>query len=279
MQKLTLSIRKALLPIFYPVRNAMRPRRFHEYAVGLPRTGTHSLAWMFEDRYRAKHEPTRAHMIDLIYARELEGMSDADQAAALRQRDHFLWLELESSNHVSNFAPLLASLFAQARFIVLLRDPYTWLNSVMTVGEENAEQGVDALMRRAMTAKFGFGRLPYSAHDTPLERRTLAPLQGYCTYYETIYTRLLTELPADRRLVVYTQQITQKVPAIAAFLGIDLASLKLEAAHSDARPKQARVLDEFDRAYLDDHIQRHCGALMAQYFPQIRTLEDAFKRG
>jgi hypothetical protein len=280
MQKLPLSIRKALLPAAYPIRNLLRPRAFHAYAVGLPRTGTHSMAYLFAENYRSLHEPTRVDMINLIYAREIEGLPESEQAKILRKRDRLLWLEMESSNHISYFAPLLASIYPDARFIVLLRDPYSWFNSIMTVEDENVRRGnkMDEPRRKNLTVKFGAGKFPYTKFDEPLRTRQLAPLAGYMKYYQKIYTLLTTNIPQDRSLIVYTKQISSDLERIAQFLGIPADTLDRERAHSDARSNyRPSYIREIDRDYLEEQVQLYCSELLARYFPTIRSMEDAFQ--
>src|SRR5262245_45459608 len=57
------------------LRPLLLPRRFHAFGVGMPKTGTHSLAAVFE-RYRALHEPERIHFMQLIMARTNGEWSD-----------------------------------------------------------------------------------------------------------------------------------------------------------------------------------------------------------
>ncbi|MDZ4763333.1 MAG: sulfotransferase [Chloroflexota bacterium] len=279
MTDLVTQIKHALLPIVYPARNRLHPRKLHAYAIGLPRTGTHSLKDLFAKHYRALHEPMRREMIDLIYAREIEGLSDDEQIRRLRQRDRQLWLEMEASNHVSIFAPLLAQMYPAAKFILLLRDPYSWLSSMLTVAEEDfiRQPQMGPWREKNVTAKFGYGRLSYGDYDEPMRQRDLAPLVGYIRYWQSIYAHILTRMPTDQLLLVYTHQISSDLERIAQFIGIPVETLDRDSSHKNARAKKSTLIDEIDRNYLEMQVQAICGELMAQYFPTIKHLEDAIK--
>jgi len=106
-----------------------KPRRFHVFGVGLPKSGTHSIARLFGIRYRSDHEP-RAPMTNVMLVRWIEGsLTDGAFADFLRARDVRLNLEMEANHPLHHCTPLLVDLFPEARFILTIRDCYSWPNS------------------------------------------------------------------------------------------------------------------------------------------------------
>lgn len=281
MHKLPLSIRKALLPVLYPVRNLLHPRAFQTYAVGFPRTGTHSLAHIFAHSYRSLHEPQSDWVNDLIYAYEIESLSEATIAEMLAQRDRSLWLEMESSHMITPFVPILARLFPDARFVVLMRDAYTWLHSTLNIHLPLAKpEGLpNRRLRKTWIARYGYERVPHQVGDAVLKARGLPPVTGYLMHWQDMYTRAFTQLPPERRLTVYTREISASLEKLADFLGVKAKTLETEQTHIDPKSEKSTLFYEIDRDYLEEQVQLHCGALMAQHFPTIRSMEDAFRRG
>src|ERR1043166_5506594 len=89
-------------------------RRFHAYNVGLPKTGTTSVAGIFSN-YRTWHEflflETGRAVADWVTG----VISDEQLKVFLQERDAIGGLEMDSSSYNHNYAHFLAEIFPQAR--------------------------------------------------------------------------------------------------------------------------------------------------------------------
>ena len=75
--------------------STLKPRITHSFCIGLPKTGTHSIAKMLQ--CRARHEP-ETHIPLFLCRNYLVGKIDlAEQIKVLQARDTMLWLEMESN--------------------------------------------------------------------------------------------------------------------------------------------------------------------------------------
>ena len=112
-----------------PLWSLLRPRRFHAYSVGASKTGTTSIAQMFPDEYRTGHEHHLEETVTLIRGKMNETLSRDEILEGLRNRENQMRLELESNSLLAYLSEELAELFPEAKFILTVRDPYSWLSS------------------------------------------------------------------------------------------------------------------------------------------------------
>lgn len=77
---------------FFPL---LRRRRFHAYSLGAPKTGTTSIAFLFEQCYSAAHEPLHAGTMEHILGVLRGERSRNEIKRYLRWRDRELYLEME----------------------------------------------------------------------------------------------------------------------------------------------------------------------------------------
>lgn len=241
------------------------PRQTRLYCVGAPRTGTHSLAAVFDRSIRAKHEPKLRAAMQQVIAHHRGELDDDGLRAFVRRRDQRLRLELDSS-HVNAFllAPLLAE-FDDARFVLTMRDCRSWLDSALNHTMNTANwSGVD---RQYLEFWFGTLQPEYSRHDAFLREHGLLSVDCYLAAWARHNEAVLATVPDDRLLVVRTDRIAERLEEIAAFAGVP----KDRIARGFRAQGQARVrhgmLGRVDAAYVDERVDARCGDLMRRFFP------------
>ena len=106
------------------------PRRFHAYGCGMAKTGTHSIYALFGN-YRTAHEVDLRRMVRLAVASLDGSISDQEIERLLLRRDRQLWLEMDSSNINGDLIRPLVRISPQAKFILTIRDVYSWLDSAI----------------------------------------------------------------------------------------------------------------------------------------------------
>lgn len=241
-----------LLP-HLPLYRRVKPRSFHAFCIGAAKTGTHSLSAMFERHYRAAHEPSSEKLISLLLQKR-DGTSDPVHLhGQLAKHDQQLWLEMNASQINGHFAAEWAALFPEARFILTVREPKSWLRSI-----------TNHQLARPLSSKLWheFRRLRFvtdeghSAEEAPLAEQHLFTLDGYLGYWQWHNQTVLESVPADRLLIIPTMEIGQRLGEIAAFLGISAETLT--NAHAYRAKAQFDVIDRIDPDYLQSKIDNYC---------------------
>lgn len=210
-----------------------RARRFHAYAVGLPRSGTHSIGGLFS-RFAAQHEPLASVTLENILQWQGGQRSRSHQRAFLGLRDRWLGLELEASHFLVYCLPAIQELFPEARFIFTVRDPYSWLISEMST---NQESGGHATWRHYEEFRY--------LHTLPWERQpnssALFPLRSYLEYWRFHCEHVTQTVPGDRLLIVPTVRISDSIHDLSAFLDIDPAELTPSKSHLSRKAQNRKV--------------------------------------
>jgi sulfotransferase family protein len=241
-----------------PSREA-RPIRI--FGVGLGKTGTHTLARMFEQACRAGHEVDAERLVP-PYASWLRGKPDVDAVRAeLRQRAATLQLDVDVAALLAPFAGELATLFPEARFILTIRDCFSWFSSyVEHVVRDPAPVSFWLEARDA-----GFPRpYEYEPGDEALERRGLPPVRlGFRRWTEG-NQGVLTGVPSERLLVVRTEDLSTSIDALASFCRVDRD--RMQVVHDGAAPEIECVLADVRSEHLARVARETCAPLMERFW-------------
>jgi hypothetical protein len=240
----------------------VRPRRFHAYCVGAAKTGTTSIAHCFFPFYRSQHEAEVEETNRLVIS-YLEGRLNAVQVKnQIVLRDQRLSLELESSHPLGYLCDVLASTFSEAKFIVTLREPLDWLHSRL-----NFHHRVDPPAWREYRSYFWIrNHHGYAPQEKELEKYGLCGLDTYLAQYADHYARVLTSVPKDRRIVVKTSELHERLWEIAEFTGASPSRVRFE--HRNESSSKIRPLDSIDPEYVRARILSHCESLIRDFFPE-----------
>ena len=242
-------------------------RRFRAYNVGLPKTGTTSIAHVFS-RYRSGHEfwyPQTATALARFRGGEL---TEAEFRAFLRQRDEAGQLEMDSASFSSGYLDILTDEFADAKFLFTIRDRYSWLDSLLNLGL-TIGSGMPRWMidygRRALGVAGG----PDDAFASRDRLVAAMPelIDGFLHFWASRNREVLARLPEGRSLVLRTPDIRRSIPQIAALLGIPEDTLDASRSHSFEADRRYHVLESLDRDWLDERFSRAGADLMERFFP------------
>lgn len=255
-----------------PAWRLVHRRRFHAFCVGAGKSGTHSIAGMLEGAYRTAHEPETDPLIDVILAEREGRMSPAEIAGWLRQRDRRLWLEMDSSGLNGAVVGHLAALHPEARFVLTIRDCYSWLDSLLN---HHATRPTTDSWRRLRDARFPPEERIYEPGEEVLRRHGLFPVGAYLKHWAAHNQAVLKAVPAERLLVIRTDRIADCAPRLAAFLGVPLDTLDVDRAHMFRRKANAGLISRVDPALIERRAAEHCGEIMASQFPDIPDMASA----
>jgi Sulfotransferase domain len=258
----------ALLPL-----NLARTRRLDICCCGLSKTGTHSMAGLFET-YRSAHHPDETVRLPLATA-YLKGEVEEDAAKrVLRRRDRLLQWEMESSSLAGILIEPLSVACPSKKFILTIRDVYSWCDSWI---DHNITQPPEYASPWAVLdrVRLRIDEFRPTKLDAPLTERGLPPLACYFRLWADHNARVLEFLPPSRLLVVETHEILAKLAEIAAWAGVPLETMRPDRGWLFSTPEKHRVLATLDRSYVQDTADRICGRLMNQYFPDVSWATNA----
>ena len=243
------------------------------YCIGTAKSGTHSVAEMFAPPVRSQHEPDHRHLIDVVVDAAEGRLSEDHVRKWLRSRDRRLMLDVDSSH--MNFFILDALLRAhrRARFLLTIRDCYSWLNSMMKHSLRYTHP--HPAWGRFREFRFRGDGLVHAPEERALQEKGLYTIDGYLAYWAMHNETALRKVPAQRLLVVRTDQITARAAEIASFARLPVHVVQTDRSHAFANPDRSSLLDEIPPAFLEERVERHCRKLMSQFFPEIERLADA----
>jgi len=247
-------------------------RRGRLYCVGLGKSGTHSIAGMFSRTVRSGHEPQVLELMEKIVAWRQKEVTEPEFVEWLRRRDRELALEVDSSTINFEILEILLREFPDARFVLTIRDCYSWCNSFMT-------QTVQVLptmhpLWRQM-GRFDGAMFPHAPEEQLLKEKRLMSLATYFSHWIRHNQHVLDKVPAERLLTVRTDQIKERAFEIADFAGFPRRSVRLGRTHEYRNPERQEILRQIDRAFLEAKVDEHCRGLMTRFFPEIKSLDDA----
>ncbi len=245
-------------------------RRIHAFCVGTAKSGTHSLHSLFRRHYRSRHEADADVLIP--FAHEL-ATNRPDMAVVDRfvlAREERLRTEFHASHVQSAILPELVRLYPESRYILPIRDCYSWLESWI-----NHELGRDPVLADWYDWRdLVFGGGGATPADTPAEEKVLGefglrPLRAYLRYWSDHNAFVLNSVPPHRLLVIRTREIKESVGAIAEFLGIRAGTLDQARSHQFQRTMRIPILSTLPEGYLDELVSEHCKQLMQRFYPEL----------
>jgi hypothetical protein len=204
----------------------------------------------------ATGETTRSRFVEFVVQRDATGDLEVDAAGF-----HYL------------YADVLLDLHPRARFILTMRDCYSWLNSCIGLLSDD--------FYRSEKAEFignfinNLNQMPDGSFTWTTRPRCKVCLKQLMKMWSAANASLVRRIPADRLLVLRTGDLTNSIPAIAEFSGV--AANDLDVDHANKGPG-LNFLSCFDGERLERLVQRYCGHLMAERFPGV-TLANAMSSG
>ena len=249
----------------------MTPASTRAFCVGQAKSGTASLAGLLRRDYRATHEPERAETLSLILQASRGELSRDAVRAALVERDRRLGLDYDIAWANQFLLDDLLVTFPGARFVVLVRDPYTWLPSV--VGHLLSRR-IPPEVRGFLDWWFTPADFPHGEHDAALEERGLYSTEAFLAAWNRHVDVCLAAIPEPRRLVIRTHELDRDYQKLADFLGIPLESLDTGSGHLNRSTFTGSFDTLVDPGHVHAVVQSTCGDNMRRLFPEVRDRND-----
>lgn len=211
--------------------------RFCLFCIGLPKTGTTSIANIFK-RYRFGHEVWFAKTVSTIEKWQKGDISAEAFRSFVMNRVTENGLEMDSSSFNHYYIDILLDELPEAKFILTVRDFKSWLNSYL---------GMLLRWRLAIPQEYripewqlAYGRCQFGVFDPKdfVSRETLkvnlpAIANRFFLFWAQSYTRIYYLIDRKRTLVLETGRISNSIPAIGRFVGIQASTLDETVSHSN----------------------------------------------
>ena len=246
-----------------PLWPLLRPRRIHVYGVGAPKTGTYSVAQLFS-KYRSGHEAHPEESLRIIKATRDDTLSRDEVFQRLRRRDRKWRLEAESAHFLVHLVEYLADLYPEAKFLCTVREPRSWLRSILDQCINKPRSRLDREWRQIHDLAFGVPPEEYAPPERILGEYGLRSLDQYLEYWAWHNERLLSTLPSGRRLFVRTTSLSDRIEDVANFLEVPVTALDTDRAHSHKTSKRHDVLQHIDETYVWERIRNNCNEVVQQ---------------
>lgn len=233
--------------------------RLRRYGVGMGKTGTHSLAAVFEREHRAAHEAGAKELMELLFA-EVDGTATRDDVRThLVERDRALELDMDASLVNGEVVADLVGLFPGSRFVLTVREPKAWLDSMAnhSLAHATPEHWV-----RWRNLRFRAAELTHPPEEASWRDRGLYTVDGYLGSWARHNRMVLEAVPVEQLLVVRTEDLADRLDELADFCEVPRTSLDRSAVHSFPAAGRFEALDDLDPEYVDERIAHYCGPLL-----------------
>jgi len=219
----------------YLSKSLTETKRIHVFCVGLPRSGTHSIANIFKPYFRAEHEPFAGVDINFLQSIHEHSINERKIKKYLLVKDRLLQIELESAHYLYNLIPYLVELFPSSKFILTVREPKSWLRSEMNMNVRMYKSSWSQLEK----LRYGKYNYPY-AFENIKKIPGVYPIRSYLDYYKRHIKTILENVPENRLLVLDTFTINDSIGKISNFVGLNSGNLNLKNSHS-AKSKEKKI--------------------------------------
>lgn len=220
-----------------PASFAPRKPKFRLFCIGLPKTGTTSIAHIFR-RYRSGHEVWFAKTVSSIEKWQKGRISGEAFRWFVMSRVTENGLEMDSSSFNHYYLDILLDEFPEGKFILTVRDFKSWLNSYLSMLLR---------WRQAIPQEFripewhlAYGRCQFGVFDpqdfvsTEKLKVSLPEIADrFFACWAQSYSRIFRLMDGTRTLVLKTGRISSSMQAIGIFVGIQASTLDETVSHSN----------------------------------------------
>lgn len=239
----------------------MSVRRLRLYGVGMGKTGTHSLSAVFEREYQAAHEAEAKTLIEFLFEHWAGARSRAELREYLMERDDRLQLEVDVSLVNASVVTDLMEIFPDGRFVLTVRDPKAWLDSM---ANHSLAHATPDHWVRWRDRRFRAAELSHPPEEAAWQERGLYTIDGYLSAWARHNRMVLEAVPPDRLLVIRTEDLAARLTVLADFSGVPVETLDADRAHTFPAMGHFQALNDLDPDYVDDRINHHCAAVLEQ---------------
>lgn len=190
----------------------------------------------------------------------------------LRRRSWRFNLEVDCANFLSPMAGEIAALYDDARFVLLIRDCFSWLDSRIEWLATRRHLHTPMWLE-SFAARYGQYQDVPAPEEAPLTAAGLLPIASYLRYWAELPENVLRDVPEHRVCVVRTEDLDGSNERLAEFVGVDPETI--EVVHVNRNASRTGLLSKVPRPFVVDRAAELCGPSMQRYWgPDWVTLSD-----
>ena len=248
------------------IRKIRHPRSFQAFGVGAAKTGTTSIAGLFRGRFRAEHEPHVTALLAAYESFQKRHNSRYELQRFLERRDVNLWLEIESSHALVFVIEDLVKVFPKAKFILTVREPYSWLRSI--IGQHMKNRAPIGTWKGTWKKLRDMLYIPergleYMPEEDILRQSELYPIAGYLEAWTKHNKRVICAVPRSKLLILRTEDISSQAERIADFLEISVSKLELSRSHLNKKRNSIgnHITSSIGKEYIENQVEEKCSSM------------------
>jgi hypothetical protein len=157
--------------------------------------------------------------------------------------------------------------------VLTIRDCYSWANSMMN----HVLRFPDTAAHWVKLRKFNYEGQPvaHAPQEQALKEKGLYSLDAYFSHWAMCNEQAIRQTPAERLLVVRTDQLAQRALELADFAGLPRRLVRVDRSHSFKNPDKRPLLRDIDPSFVEGKVEKYCRPLMSKFFSEIKSLDDA----
>lgn len=193
------------------------------YGIGLPRSGTHTLAQSWPTQI-ARHEAFSGAIVP-CFLHYVEGrMSTKRMQLRLTTRWRLMRTQFDVFHALHHVVDLLPSDSKSTKFILTVRDPIPWLISEIS---RNYHSQRIPVWRALESYRYGRYNLDKEAWDNEMSVCTDWPLRSYFRYWNDHIIQVSNYVAREKLIVLDVESLSARMQLIASECDLDSARLTL----------------------------------------------------
>jgi hypothetical protein len=207
-----------------------------------------SLDGLLGQKLTGAHEP-HAYLFTRSWLKYMAGqLSLQDWKAFLVRRSNALALEFEASGFLTTEADQLAELFPNSKFILTIREPESWLRSMLRHVEKNRQRLGYHYWEPVLQHYFAGHDFP--VEEASLEAQKLFPLRSMLDYWKSSNESAIRSIPTDQLLILDTKKLSESLGQLEGFMDWQPGSLNPQKSHLHQSTIIKDPTDEISQSYL-----------------------------
>ena len=235
----------------------LRERNTHLYCTGTPKSGTHSIAHIFDRVLLNAHEPERDELVDIYFKKRSDNITKQKLRDLVRDREKELHLEMNSSCYNYIIIEELLEVYPDSKFIHPIRSARNWLDSWLNHEINHQSCEIHHSLRPYFAAIFQKDKIPYREEEKVLERMNLPTIEGMLSYWKKHNLKILQTVPKERLFVLQTKDISDNIDEIIEFSGLENFTPEQRNSHTYKAEEKHNVLSSIDSNYLERMINKY----------------------
>lgn len=217
----------------------------------MAKAGTHSVVEMVATGCRAAHEPDSEELLPLLSAARANELRVGSLRKFFTARERRLKLDFEASHLLGSFIDHLVAAFPNACFMLLVRDPRSWIDSLINDQLNLRTWDGYERWRFVYDEYLNATKRAFHREEQVLREMDLYPLANYVRFWHDETNRIVQAVPSERLLVLQTERLADSAGQIANFIRVSPQSVDAEKSHTYQAPRKHHVLDTMNPDYVD----------------------------